>query len=380
MTITPEEIQEAVDLVREHGSMKAAERASDRSFGWIQRRVAKAEPSRVSNRKGGRDGIPDGFRLRGTSTLRDLRTGEGMLEWEKTDIDRERQWEMVQAFIQTLHEELPRVEPVPLDPRRTDENLCALYPISDHHFGMMAWGEETRGEDWDLKIAEERLAGAVKFLVDSHPVCEQAVVMVKGDFMHYDGVTAITPTSGHHLDSDTRYQKMAKVAVRSIRYAVEYAAAKHQNVHVMVQVGNHDLSSMAIMKEALSAIYEDNPRITVDTHPGHFLYYKWGRCLLGSHHGHGRQAKLPQLPLIMATDCPVWWGETDFRYFYVGHVHHDDAKDYPGCRVETLRILAPADAHAANNGYRSRQDMKGILLHTDFGEVSRILVNPEMLR
>ena len=55
-------------------------------------------------------------------------------------------------------------------------------------------------------------------------------------------------------------------------------------------------------------------------------------------------------------------------------------KDFTGCKVESFRILAPKDAWAAEKGYRAQQDMKAIILHKDYGEVARHIVNPEMLK
>ena len=49
------------------------------------------------------------------------------------------------------------------------------------------------------------------------------------------------------------------------------------------------------------------------------------------------------------------------------------------CRVESFRVLAPNDAWAENKGYRPQRDMKAIILHRDFGEVARHIVNPNML-
>ena len=50
-----------------------------------------------------------------------------------------------------------------------------------------------------------------------------------------------------------------------------------------------------------------------------------------------------------------------------------------GCRVESFRVLGPNDAWAENKGYRPAQDMKAIVLHREFGEVARHIVNPRML-
>ena len=114
-------------------------------------------------------------------------------------------------------------------------------------------------------------------------------------------------------------------------------------------------------------------------HPGHFHYFTHGKCLVGTHHGHGAKSKLNNLPLIMASDQPKNWGKCDYRYIWTGHVHHDKILDIQGTRVESFRILPPDDAWATNEGYRSKSDMKSITLHKDYGEVGRFTVNPAML-
>jgi hypothetical protein len=129
--------------------------------------------------------------------------------------------------------------------------------------------------------------------------------------------------------------------------------------------------------EALSNIYENEDRLTVDTSPSKFHYFTFGKCLVGIHHGDG--AKPADLPLIMAVDRAQEWGEAEFRYIWTGHIHSDNVKDFRGVRWESFRILAPPDAWAAGKGYRSRQDMKAIVLHKEFGEVARHIVNPAML-
>jgi hypothetical protein len=161
-----------------------------------------------------------------------------------------------------------------------------------------------------------------------------------------------------------------------MRYAIEAAAAKHGRVLAIVEIGNHDLASSIFLMEALSNIYENDPRITVDTSPAHYHYFEFGRCLVGTHHGHG--PKPDKLPLIMATDRPEEWGRTEHRYWWTGHIHHDTTKDFEGCRVESFRVLPPSDAWATQKGYRSRRDMKSIILHSEYGEVARHTVTPSM--
>jgi len=170
---------------------------------------------------------------------------------------------------------------------------------------------------------------------------------------------------------------MVRAVIRSTRQMIDKALLRHGELHIIVEIGNHDLSNSVFLMECLSALYEKEPRVTVDTSPRHFHYFTFGKTLVGIHHGHG--VKLDKLPLIMAADRPKDWGETKYRYWWTGHIHTDTMKDFVGCRVESFRVLPPEDAWAANKGYRSMSDMKAIVLHKEFGEVARHTVNPAML-
>lgn len=277
-----------------------------------------------------------------------------------------------------LAEPLPRVEPIAAPTGPMLDELLTLYPIGDHHTGMLAWRYET-GASYDLDIAERLLTDAMSHLVAVTPPTEEAVVAFLGDFLHYDSMEAVTPAHRHLLDADGRFPKVFSAGLRLMRRTIETAAARHGRVRVIVEIGNHDTSSAIVLMIALANIYENDPRITVDTSPKHFHYYEFGKVALGTHHGHGRAAKAEQLPGIMAADQPEMWGRTRHRYWHTGHVHHQSVKDHPGCTTESHRILPPEDAYAANEGYRSRRDMKAIVYHRDFGEVGRNTVNPSML-
>jgi len=284
------------------------------------------------------------------------------------------------ALADELSKALPRAEPIKA-PVAALKDLMACYPVGDHHLGMLAWKDET-GADYDLSIGERLLNKATDFLMQSTPAAEQALLVFLGDFMHYDSFVAQTPTSGHALDADSRFPKMVRTAIRCMRYMVERALQRHERVHVIIEIGNHDLASSIFLMECLRNVYENEPRIVIDNSPKHYHYFKFGRVLIGTHHGHG--AKPDQLPLIMATDVPSEWGNTNHRYIWTGHVHHSSklgqiARDHPGVEVESFRVLAPADAWASQKGYRSIRDMKAILMHKEHGEIARHTVNPAML-
>lgn len=326
-------------------------------------------------------GTPDGFRSRGVSTLYNMRTGEPILQWAKSERDAQRQHETLLEAIEAFKDELPKYErEVP--PPGSSDDLLTCYPIGDHHLGMLAWDKETDA-DYDMEIAENLLLNAMTCLVDKAESSTEALIILLGDFFHYDSFEAVTPTSRNQLDSDTRYPKMVRAGIRCVRFMISEALKKHTQVRVIVEIGNHDLSSSIFLMECLNSVYELEPRVTIDTSPKHYHYYRFGKCLIGTHHGHN--VKMPQLPLIMAADRPEDWGETVYRYWYTGHIHNSktqaavSSQDFTGCSVESFRVLATLDAWAHQRGYRSLRDMKSITLHREFGEVGRTIVNPDML-
>lgn len=73
----------------------------------------------------------------------------------------------------------------------------------------------------------------------------------------------------------------------------------------------------------------------------------------------------------MAADRAQDWGASTHRYWWIGHVHHQSLKDYPGVTVESFRTLAAKDSYAHWGGYRAPRDMKCIVLDIEDGEVFR---------
>lgn len=318
--------------------------------------------------------VPDGYRVSGVSTLYNG-AGQIVQQWNKSVIDRERQLELMQEAIDALCEEIKPLK-ASNPPKSSVPTLMSAYPVGDHHIGMLAWHEET-GADYDTPTAEKLLIGAMDYLVDAAPSSKVGAVILLGDFLHYDSFESVTPQNRNQLDSDGRYPRMVRAAMRTVRYAISRALEKHQEVRVIVASGNHDPSSMAFLREALSCLYENDPRVSVDRSPTAFHYLTFGNVMIGVHHGD--RTKPESLPLVMAADRPQDWGQTKHRYCFTGHTHVDRMREIGGVKVESFRILPPQDAWAYNNGYRAGREMKRIDFHHEHGEVSRQTVTPDML-
>lgn len=316
----------------------------------------------------GKAEVPEGYHLRGVSELRGA-DGEVKLRWIKSAADAETRLIQLRDAILEIGEEIPRAKPVK-KPKDRDADLLCVYPMGDPHFGMHAWGLET-GQDFDLRIAERNLFAAVDHLVDLAPAAKHALVLNLGDFFHADSGAATT-TKGTRVDVDTRQPKVLGVGVRTMRRVIDRALEKHEFVTVICEIGNHDEQASQMLALCLSMVYEKEPRVTIDISPAKYHWFRFGKNLIGT--THGDTVKLQQLPGIMACDRPQDWGETEHRYWYVGHVHHDQLKEYPGCYVETFRTLAPKDAWHAAKGYRSGQDMKLDVIHREDGRNNRHVV------
>lgn len=319
--------------------------------------------------------VPAGFMVKGVSTLHRA-DGSIAAQWVKSKIDPEQQAALLAAALEAFTAQLPQVKPR-VAPVRTRDDLMVGYPIGDPHIGMRAWSAEC-GDDWDLAIAERVHCAAMAALVDAAPATEEALIVNLGDALHYDSMAPVTPRSGHMLDADGRYAKMIAVTIKVIRQCIESALTKHKRVRVICAPGNHDETGALWLAVSLAHIYEREPRVSVDTSPAVFLYHRWGKNLIGVHHGH--TCKPDKLPGVMAADRAKDWGETEHRYWWMGHIHHESKREYPGVSVESFNTLASKDAYATAGGWRSRESMQAIVLHKDHGEVARSRVSAAMFR
>ena len=318
--------------------------------------------------------VPDGFLVKGTSTL--YKDGEKKIQWVKSSIDAERQKQMITEGIKAATESMPRLKPIKYKGQANSE-LLNQYTITDYHIGMLAWHEEG-GDNWDIKIAEKTLIGAFSHMIANSPSADACIINQLGDFLHFDGLKPVTPASGHVLDGDSRFHKMIRVAIRCLRAMVDMALSKHKTVHLICAEGNHDESSAHWLQELFKVLYENDPRITVEDSPKPYYCYQHGLTMLAYHHGHckGQDKLFPIIPALF----PKIWGVTEFRYVHEGHMHHKQVKENAGMIREMHQTLAAADAHSSRGGYISERATTCITYAKQHGEVGRISVKPSMLK
>lgn len=374
-----QEVIEKIKAIIEEGGIAAA----SRKLGISNRNVCLGI-SRLEKRlilrgyhpdSGWTNPVPQGTLASGVSTLYD-KGGAVAMQWVKSSLDKEKMLQHYRDAAYAMIEELPKFKPVKLDRKIPKNNLCTLYNLFDYHFGMKSWPAET-GDDWNLKIAEDMMYKIFAYGFQKTPEADQAIINLGGDFFHFDGYDAVTPTSKHLLDADTRYRHVIKVAAHTVRKVVTMALKKHKKVHIIVQEGNHDPVSSAWLSTLLYHVYSEERRITVDPTPVPYYCFEWGLTSLFFHHGHLK--KMVSLDSLFASRYREIFGRTKYSYAHMGHNHHKLVRESSLMITQQHSTMTAKDSYAARYGFDS---MRGTEFHTyskQFGLMNILPVSPEML-
>jgi len=314
--------------------------------------------------------------LKGASTLYD-EDGRVRLQWVKSTPDLE---DKVEAFKNVVEELVQGIKPLPVvkAPQHNDLDLLTLYTFTDYHLGALAQAKET-GADWDVKIAEKTLWTALSQMMEASPSSETAIFNLQGDWQHFDSLEAVTPTSGHLLDADTRLEKLVELSIKLALSSINELLKKHLRVKVIVCEGNHDITSSVFLRKTLKTVFANNDRVEVDDTAFPYYAHKHGDIMLGFHHGHKKKNK--DLPALFASEPRYreMWGSSKYTYIHTGHYHHaeQDMAEAGGAIVERHPTLAARDAYAARGGWVSWRAARAITYHKRRGEVQRVTVVPE---
>lgn len=255
--------------------------------------------------------------------------------------------------------------------RRPTSGQWQVLVVSDTHFGAYAWSRTTGGEDYDLGIAEGRVADAAGRLLavgDEYKPARRTIAFL-GDMFHFDTPSGTT-TSGTPLERDGRLQKVVNVACDVLLGVVE-RSAETAPTDVVVVNGNHDEVLTWALQRILVERFLRRKGVQIDSDYTGRKYLQHGRNLLGFAHGHKAKAKLPQ---IMALERPQEWSQSVYREWHTGHLHHQAAVNnkpldtLAGVVVRTAPTVCPPDDWHATNGFiGARQCMETFLYRPEGG-------------
>lgn len=277
-------------------------------------------------------------------------------------------------FIDAATKHAPEYKPIQRE--KTLGGFLLSMNISDLHIGKLSVEAGTR-EKYNVKMAIKRAREAVGSLIStaSGYDIDTIILPIGNDILHVDGSKSAT-TKGTPQDLDGTWHDNF-VAARKMYVEIIESLLPIAHVHVVHVPSNHDYASGFFLADAVSCWFSKCPDITFDIDMNHRKYYTYGKNLIGYSHGDG--AKMEHLPLIMSNEAKAAWAQTDFRYYYLGHVHHKNVykfqsgKDYHGVTVEYMRSPSAADQWHADNGYQHVKRAIEAFVHCkDNGQVARL--------
>jgi len=368
-TVTDDEL---IAALRAHGSHTKAANALGIDRRSVDRRAQRLAAKGYSPEHGWDFRVPPGFAVKGASTF--TRDANGDPVWLKVNADTERQRELMQAAIDGMADSVTRAAPVKA-PKVVATDRLNLFVVTDYHLGMLAWGEETRGENWDTDIAERTLRAWFDCALSEISPAETAVFAQLGDFLHFDGLESVTPLHRNVLDADTRYPKLVRVAQRAVSDAIIALLGMHKRVHVIMAEGNHDMAGSVWLREATAHHWASNRRVTVDTSPDPYYCVEHGATSLFFHHGHLR--KPGNIDATFAEKFRDVFGRTKHSYAHMGHMHHEKALESALMQVTQYGTLAACDAYASRGGWIAQRSAPVITYHKKYGRIFRRDIGPE---
>lgn len=370
---TPAESKQIAAVI-EHSGVRPAARALkvDHStiLGAIQRLRARAVKQGYAPAHDWTKPVPEPHEVKGVSTLYD---GDGNVraQWVKSQkgASVEAVKDAILGWIDSYAAGAAR--PVIKPPHVTE--ALTVYPIGDHHLGMFAWAKETHDSDHDLVRGERILLDTSAALFDRAPNTTEAVIASVGDFYHADSKKNMTAASGHVLDVDTRWGKVLQSGFRLMQQMIDRALTKHERVRVVNVPGNHDDHSALMLTLFLASWYRNEPRLIVDTERASAMrqYVVFGEVLLCF--DHGDKSPPARIAGLIPTERKDVWSAIRHCHVFRGHIHHDREIDFPGIKIRHLRVLPPADAWHAGQGYVGiDRDMKAFVYDPQWGEIVKL--------
>lgn len=353
----------AKNLGRHHNSLRAA----------IALVRSNAAAHGFSPEHGLNSPVPHPFIAKGHSTLERVHPGgarETVLQWTKTRLDDQAWADQIKSGVEAFLAEADATPiTLPPAPLAAENDVIPWIQIGDAHLGMLAHEAET-GANFDLKIATAELKMAISMLIEELPAVERLVINDLGDFTHYENMRGETDHSGHKLDYDGRFPKMIDVYAELMQFIISKALSKAAVVDVIVNQGNHSRTNDIWMAVLLRAVYGKTGRVNVLNNRNPFIGYRMGNTFVMTHHSD--LCKPNRLAQVMATDFAEDWGQCDYRYIDIGHIHHGMVlKEHPGVLIESFNQLAAKDKWAHDGGYRSRSSISMLYRSRTYGEIGR---------
>lgn len=254
---------------------------------------------------------------------------------------------------------------------KVDDPHMVEIDIADAHFGKLAVKSET-GEEYNLDIAERRFKESVETLIvraSKGYNIEKINFIIGNDILHID-TPKRTTTSGTPQDTDGMWHEAFIRAYESYVWAIELLTT-YAPVHVIFNTSNHDFMSGYMLAQTTQARFHSNKNVTFDVEPRDRKFYVYGKNMIMYHHGDGSKEK--DFSILMATEQPQMWADTDYRYISGHHLHHHIGKELIGATFKAKRSISSSDRWHYANGYVSMAGADAEVYSLAGGKVAELI-------
>ncbi len=254
-----------------------------------------------------------------------------------------------------------------------NNDLLLEIAATDWHIGRLCW-KDSDGDDYDIKIAEKLIFEAIDDIVTKAKrfgLFSKICLWIGGDFLNVDNenntTTALTQQS-----VDSRFPKVFKKG-KEILIAIINNLKEIAPVDIVISGGNHDQNSLFHIGEVLESYYHNDKNIWVNNEPTPRKYYRYGQNVI--QFSHGDKVPVKKLPIIAAAEYKDW-SSCKQREVQLGHWHHREVIESPGCITRVMSTIAGVDSYHKNHGYVGNiRCVQALIWHKDFGLQAEILSN-----
>lgn len=258
--------------------------------------------------------------------------------------------EQIDNIFERIAARVPRVEEKSFANYSSSGKILEIC-LTDFHFGMQSWKEET-GFEYNMKIAEEKFFYILDDVISKSKFVklQKIYFIFCHDFFHCNNQERTT-NKGTSVDTDGRMFKMFDKGIELLVDGIE-RLRRYAPVETVWLHSNHSADTSYYAVKCLEAYFRNDNKVIVDANPSPRKYRAFGKCLLGMAHGDNEGKRAQN---IMQLEVPELFGQAKYRCLHLGHQHHEKVEDVNGVVVRYLPSPAPADNWHAQQGFIGAQ-------------------------
>jgi hypothetical protein len=308
---------------------------------------------------------PDGYQIK-KATIQVNGDGKIIQQWNQMRPEEE----MVLDFAEFCEQRIPQSESDLVAPTNVREEYLLEIPIFDIHHGMLAWAKET-GANYDHKISRHLQVASAKILFDHFGAVNTVVVYLGGDNQHVDNMSSKTTKNENHLDTDSRYARIAWCTYETNVTMIEEAKKIAKNIVVFVLSGNHDNVSAVHLSIQLHAYFRDDPQVDIKVDPEIHKFFQWKTNAFCITHGNTNDKRIATYALQQVIRRNMQ--NVERVMVRMGHLHKRlrtppyGLTEEDGVVIERFPTIAAQEAYSVEAAYTSLRATSAILWHDAWG-------------